>query len=90
MGGKFYPDSNEEVNCLDAWVSQSFKTSNTFLKYGALRTSKEKDTSESDAELLSKRCMFMRPRNDFCRCNVCEQCFEHFLKNHFLLLGRYK
>lgn len=65
-------------------------TSNTFLKYGALRTSKEKDTSESDAELLSKRCMFMRPRNDFCRCNVCEQCFEHFLKNYFLLLGRYK
>lgn len=42
MGGNFYPDPSEEINCLNAWVSQSFKTPNTFLKYGALRTSKKK------------------------------------------------
>jgi hypothetical protein len=53
MGGNFCPELSEEVNCLNAWASQSFKISNTFFKYGALRTKREKETSESD-ELLSK------------------------------------
>lgn len=55
VGGNFSPEPSEKVNCLNAWASQSFKTSNTFLKYGALRSKREKDTSESDAELLSKK-----------------------------------
>lgn len=54
MGGNFCPEPSEEVNCLNARASQSFKISNTFKKYGALRTKRKKDASESDDELLSK------------------------------------